>query len=131
MDDQVSNVPSQVPPRATIEFPSLASVGAALMLGIHPTLSGASLANGLAAEKEPYKAGKHPLQNHVPTSPSVPTNLKSQTSTSVNFNTASLRGLPECGMACIEDRRSLGGTMTLAGRRNGTHWRNLNVTQQP
>jgi hypothetical protein len=69
MDDQVSKVPSQMPPRPTIEFPSLASVGAAVMLGIHPTFSGVSLANGLATEKEPHKAGKHPLQNHVPTSP--------------------------------------------------------------
>jgi hypothetical protein len=71
MDDQVSKLPSQMPPRPTIEFPSLASVGAAVMLGIHPTLSGASLANGLATEEKPHKAGKHPLQNHVPTSPSV------------------------------------------------------------
>ena len=61
MDDQVSKVPSQMPPRSTIEFPSLASVGAAVMLGIHPTLSGASLANGLATEKEPHKAGKHSM----------------------------------------------------------------------
>ena len=65
----MSKVPSQMPPRSTIEFPSLASVGAAVMLGIHPTFPGASLANGLATEKKPHKAGKHPLQNHVPTSP--------------------------------------------------------------
>jgi hypothetical protein len=69
MDDQVSKVPSQMPPRSTIEFPSLASVGAAVMLGIHPTFSRMSLANALATEKEPHKARKHPLQNHVPTSP--------------------------------------------------------------
>jgi hypothetical protein len=57
MDDQVSKVSSEMPPRPTIESPSLASVGVAVMLGIHPTLSGASLANGLAAEKKPTKRG--------------------------------------------------------------------------
>ena len=65
----MSKVPSQMPPRSTIEFPSLASVGAAVMLGIYPTFFGVSLANGLATKKEPHKTGKHPLQNHVPTSP--------------------------------------------------------------
>ena len=65
MDDQMPKVPSQMPPRSTMKLPSLTAVGPAVMLEIHPTLSGASLANGLAAEKEPDHAGKHPLQNHV------------------------------------------------------------------
>jgi hypothetical protein len=41
-----------------MKFPGLAMVGAAVMLKIHPTLSAASWANGLAAEKEPDNAGK-------------------------------------------------------------------------
>jgi hypothetical protein len=69
MDDQVPKVPPQMPPRPTMKLPSLTAVGPAVMFEIHPTLSGASLVDGLAAEKEPDRAGKHPLQNHVPTLP--------------------------------------------------------------
>ena len=69
MDDQVSKMPAQMPPWPTMKPPGLASVGPAIMLEVHPTLSAASLANGLATEKKPDNTGKHPLQNHVPPPP--------------------------------------------------------------
>jgi hypothetical protein len=65
MDDQVPKVPPQMPPRPAMKLPGLASVGPAVLFKIHPAFPAASLANGLAAEKEPDNAGKHPLQNHV------------------------------------------------------------------
>jgi hypothetical protein len=82
MDEQVPEVPPQMPPRPAMKLPSLASVGPALMFEIHPTLSGASLADGLAAEKKPDGAGKHPLQNHLP---HLPRNAQSTSKHSGSF----------------------------------------------
>ena len=89
MDDQVSKMPAQMPPWPTMKPPGLASVGPAIMLEVHPTLSAASLANGLATEKKPDNTGKHPLQNHVPpSSPGVRNRPRSIDPRPGQFNTA-------------------------------------------
>jgi len=69
-----------------MKLPGLALVGPAIMLKIHPTLSAASLADGLTTDEEPDNAGKHPLQNHVPHLPrSAAVNLEAQTTAVVNL----------------------------------------------
>jgi len=71
MDNPVSKIPSYVPPRPAMELPGLTLVRPAVMLQVHPAFSCAGLVNCLTTEKEPDGAGKHPLQNHVPISPTI------------------------------------------------------------
>ena len=70
MDNPVSQVPSYVPGPA-IKLPGLTLVRPAIMLKVHPALSGLGLTNCLTTEKEPDSSGKHPLQNHAPISPTI------------------------------------------------------------